>query len=216
MSIGGQVLRRRHTAGRAPAGVRRSSEEPIKRRAETVLLALALAAGAFWLQAIAVPTSTFACSCVPPAGLEEVAADGDSIVLAIVEGDNTISITHVFSGAAELGVVRISGLGPHSDGCQEGALAHETWLFSLSRHAGRWSTTICALNGLIGSDRGDSVLAEAIELFGPILPSTSAEDLAELGDTTSQIRGAGGAALAIAAGVLSILFLVARRRPFGT
>ena len=209
-----QVLRQRHSAGRVANGVGRSSEDPMKRRAETLLLALALAAGAFWLQAIAVPTSTFACSCVPPADLEEVAADGDSIVIAIVEGKKTINVTHTFTGAAELGLMQIRGLGPHSDACQEGALEGETWLFSLSRHAGRWSTTICELNGLIGTDYGDSLLAEAIELFGPILPPTSAEDL---GDTSTQIGGPGyGAALAIGAGVLIFVLIVARRRPSGT
>jgi hypothetical protein len=182
-----------------------------------LLLALTLAAGAFWLQALAAPASTFACSCPGNIRLADVAANGGSIVIAIVEDRNTINVTHTFAGAADLGQMRIRGLGPNSDACQEGALSGETWLFSLTRHTGRWSTNLCTLNGLIGTDYGDSLLVEAIELFGPILPPTSAEDLTDPGDTTTQISGAGyGAALAIGAGLLMFVLLVARRRPSGT
>ena len=190
----------------------------MKRRRGTLLLALILAAGAFWLQALAVPAPTFACSCPGGIRLAELAADGDSIVIAIVEDRNTINVTHTFAGEAERGLMQIRGLGPHEDACQEAALSGETWLFSLREHAGRWSTSLCTLNGLIGTDYGDSLLAEAIELFGPILPPTSAEDLAEPGNKTTQTGSAGsyGAALAIGAGVLMFVLLVARRRPAGT
>lgn len=185
----------------------------MKRRAETLVLALALAAGAFWLQAIAVPTSAFACSCASPRNLAAVAARGDSIVIATVEGSNTINVTHTFAGEAELGQMRVGGLGPDSDACEEGASSGETWLFSLKQHRVRWSTTACTLNGLIGTDDGDALLAEAIERFGPILPPTSAEDLPA--DASTQIGGY-GAALVIGAGILIFVLLVARRRPFST
>ena len=188
----------------------------MKRRAETMLLALALAAGAFWLQAMAFPVSTFACSCIPADNLREVAADGKSIVLATVEARigvnfHTVSVTHTFAGDAEPGELRVHGLGPYSDACQQGAVVGETWLFSLAGYGRKWTTTSCDLNGRIGTDEGDSLLAEAVKRFGPILPDTSTHDA----QITSP-PGSYGAVLAIGAGVVVFVLLTLRWRPSRT
>jgi hypothetical protein len=153
-----------------------------------------------------------------------LAADGDSIVLATVERDNpgythTINVTHTFAGTAEVGKMRIGGLRPDAeDACLVGALVGQTWLFTLGLHNGRWSTHGCTLNGRIGTDHGDALLAKATKLFGPVLPDTSTGDVAQPRDTLTAVGGPGwaGAAFAVGAGSLVFLLLLARWRPSRT
>jgi len=185
----------------------------MKRRSENFLLALALAAGAFWLQSMAAPMATYACSCAPSQGLEALAADGYSIVLATVERDNpgythTITVTHTFTGMAEVGEMRIGGVRPNTgDGCLVEALVGETWL-----------TFGCTLNGRIGTDHGDALLAKATKLFGPVLPDTSTGGVAQPRDLMAEIGvpGWAGAAFAVGFGSLVFLLLLARWRPSRT
>lgn len=152
------------------------------RRALPLAAALFLAFAAYSFQAVQLPGRAVACSCAGPPSLQEL---GRSKTVVLVIGKigprgpitTPVTVEGWFLGPQDLGsTIRVASGESFGSSCDVYLATGERWLMTLYLDQVPPAPSTCSLNGLLGTPSGDSLLAEAMALFGPPTrpPPTSA------------------------------------------
>ena len=178
-------------------------------------------------QAVALPAGVAACSCVPdPPTIAELAQEGPIAVIVGVVGqqlpDRTpVAVETWFHGEGPTDVVWVSGGSQQMTSCDPVMSAGERRLMVLHGRPGElYSSSPCVANGVLGTQSGDSALAEAVAAFGsgqgPPTPEQT-DPPASLQEPTPSL-GSGALWIVVAVGAAALMFggialLALRRQP---
>lgn len=195
-------------------------------RGRTLAASLLVTLSAVFFQAVALPSDVRACSCVAFHSLAEVVADGDVTIVTGVVGrqlpDRTpVAVATWFHGPGPSDVVWVRGGSQMMTSCDPFMEVGELRVFVLHGRPGEpYSVDPCSVGGVVGTESGDSALAEAEALFGtgsvpptaePTEPPASPPPAAPVaGEAMLWIAAALGAAVVMFGG---IALLAVRRQP---
>ena len=201
------------------------------RRAAPVSAAVFLTFAAYVLQAVSLPATAFACSCMEPAPLAKTAQEDPVTIVAATVGVPQPDMTPIvvdtwFHGPQPTETIWLnSGTGSASS-CDVFIAPGQRWLFVLwggptaPGAGGLYSTSLCSAHGMIGTPEGNALLEEAVAVFGLGQPPPSPEPDPAIPQAPVDLSPWLGSGLIWAAAVfgvglllLALVVLVARRRP---
>ena len=195
------------------------------RRGLILVFAVVFALSAVLAQSLAVPQRVVACSCIAPLPTlaETVAGGGDVSVLTGTIGPPQPEVTPIeveawFHGGRPADVVWVSGGAQMMTSCDVSFSAGQRWFLVLYGEPGQpYSTNLCAPNAMLGTAEADELVAQAVELFGSIEPSPTAEPPPAAPVEPSPLLSGGMlwvvAAVAVAGVLFAAIFVLARQRP---
>jgi hypothetical protein len=140
-------------------------------------LALIFAVVGYTAQAVYMPRSAMACSCIAPPPLAQLAATEPVTIIAgtigVAQPDRTpISVETWFHGDLVTDLLWVSGGSNQVSSCDIATSAGQRWILVLwggpaaPGANGLYSMSSCSPNGLIGTPEGNALLGEAIAAFG--------------------------------------------------